>query len=134
MRGYRALPRYKAKGSFKSWLFKIARREGLRILAFEKKRFLREEECFDSDNGIEKRVCPMPRAEEKIEIWQDKARLEKALAELPLHEREVVMLRIYEELTFKEIAMLMDCPLNTALGRMHNAVKKLKAQLGECHE
>ena len=131
IRGYRALGHYKAEGRFKSWLFMIARREGMRILASDQKRGFREKQGIESIRWIEKTICPKPHAEAEMENWQKKVRLEKALSDLPGPEREVVMLRIREELSFKEIAALMDCPLSTALGRMHNAAKKLKAQLGE---
>ena len=37
-----------------------------------------------------------------------------------------MMLRYYSNLKFVEIAELLGCPLNTALGRMHKATMKLK--------
>ncbi len=42
IKGLRGLKNYKEKGSFKSWLFKIAYREGLRVLKKEKKYMLAE--------------------------------------------------------------------------------------------
>ena len=48
-----------------------------------------------------------------------------ALAELPEEQREVFLLR-QQDLSFKEIAEIQNCPLNTALGRMQYALKSLR--------
>jgi len=45
---------------------------------------------------------------------------------LPQVEREVVLMRIQGEIPFKEIAELTGVSINTVLGRMHNAKKRLK--------
>jgi RNA polymerase sigma-70 factor (ECF subfamily) len=57
--------------------------------------------------------------------------LARNLDRLPLEQREVFALREFSGLSFKEIAELTQSPLNTVLGRMHLAVKKLRAGLGE---
>jgi RNA polymerase sigma-70 factor (ECF subfamily) len=54
-------------------------------------------------------------------IW-----LEKALEQLPVEQKQVVLLRIYSDLPFKEIANILKDPLNTVLGRMHYAVQNLQ--------
>jgi RNA polymerase sigma factor (sigma-70 family) len=61
----------------------------------------------------------------------EEARLKQALANLPAEQREVVLLRIYGGFSFKEIAKMTECPLNTALGRMHYALKALQKELAE---
>jgi RNA polymerase sigma-70 factor (ECF subfamily) len=55
--------------------------------------------------------------------------LEGALAALTPEQREVFVLREYAGLSFKEIAAADGSNLNTVLGRMHAAVKKLRAEL-----
>ena len=54
-------------------------------------------------------------------IW-----LGKAIKQLPPDQKQVVLLRIYSGLPFKEIAEILKDPLNTVLGRMHYAVQNLK--------
>jgi RNA polymerase sigma-70 factor (ECF subfamily) len=49
------------------------------------------------------------------------------LAELPAAQREVILLRVYDGLRFREVAERVGCPLNTALARMHDGLKKLRA-------
>jgi RNA polymerase sigma-70 factor (ECF subfamily) len=53
---------------------------------------------------------------------------------LPAEQREVFLLRTQQELSFAEIAKLLGVPLNTALGRMHYAVTKLRRELEMEHE
>ncbi|MEZ5337021.1 MAG: sigma-70 family RNA polymerase sigma factor [bacterium] len=49
---------------------------------------------------------------------------------LPEKQRTVVILKIYHELTFEEIAEICECPLSTVLSRMRYAVNKLRRWLG----
>jgi RNA polymerase sigma-70 factor (ECF subfamily) len=58
-----------------------------------------------------------------------RATLRRAVARLPETQREVVRLRVYEGLKFKEIATMQQVPLNTVLGRMHLATGKLRDAL-----
>lgn len=53
----------------------------------------------------------------------------KAIQELPIEQREVFLMRQEADLSFKEIAQILDVSINTALGRMHYAVEKLRNKL-----
>ncbi len=55
--------------------------------------------------------------------------LAKAIDQLPDDERQVVWLRIREDLSFREIAELLNTPLGTILSRMHEARKRLRPTL-----
>src|ERR1700730_6017175 len=57
----------------------------------------------------------------------DARRLRELLDQLPAHQREVIRQRIYEGKRFREIAAALHCPLNTALGRMHEGLKRLRS-------
>ena len=48
------------------------------------------------------------------------------LEKLPFEQREVVILRHYAELSFKEISQMLNININTALGRMHYALLKMR--------
>lgn len=52
--------------------------------------------------------------------------VEHLIASLPLNQREVVLLRIYGELSFREIAELTDTSINTILGRMRYALINMR--------
>ena len=59
-------------------------------------------------------------------------KLAGAIHQLPENQRQVLLLRYYSNLKFIEIAEVVGCPLNTALGRMHKAMLKLKELMGSC--
>ena len=56
--------------------------------------------------------------------------MQEALSGLPSVEREVIMLRHFSELSFKEIAELTGSPLGTALARAHRGLRKLRELMG----
>jgi len=55
----------------------------------------------------------------------------RAVASLPDVQRDAFLMRVQGNLSFSEIAKTLDIPLNTALGRMHDAMMKLKKLLAE---
>jgi RNA polymerase sigma-70 factor (ECF subfamily) len=61
---------------------------------------------------------------------EEKDRCRKLLHQLPEVQREVIRLHLYEGKRFREIAADLGCPLSTALARMHQGLKRLRA-LGE---
>lgn len=61
-------------------------------------------------------------------------RIQAALEALPPEQREVFLLRMDGNLSFKEIAKLQGVSINTALARMHYAVRKLRALLKDEYE
>lgn len=60
--------------------------------------------------------------------------LEAAVARLPLEQQSVVRLRLWQELTFQEIAAVQGIPLNTAASRYRYAVATLRDQLKPLYE
>lgn len=61
-------------------------------------------------------------------------RLDVALDQLPLEQREVVVLKLWEELTFDEIAGICGIPLNTAASRYRYGIDKLRTLLRPVYE
>ena len=55
--------------------------------------------------------------------------LEKALAELPEEQREVVVMRVWSGMTLEEIAAAVDAPPNTIASRYRYALNKLREKL-----
>ncbi|ONG44673.1 hypothetical protein BKE38_27555 [Pseudoroseomonas deserti] len=62
---------------------------------------------------------------------QDAARLEQALAALPVELRECLVLKEIEELSYKEIARITGVPVGTVMSRLWRARRALLAQAGE---
>ena len=113
-----------AAGGFKAWLFRIAtnkandwwRRSG------------REQAA---KGGLKLVVDAYAEAQDRPEADEQVARLREAIGKLPDAQREVLLLRYYSGLKFVDIAATLGCPLNTALGRMHKAMNKLKQMMEE---
>lgn len=117
------LPGYAHRGRFRGWLYTIAAnaaRDHLRRRAGEA-RVLREAAADGLVAG----------GEATAEIREALERLPGALQGLTPEQREVFLLRTHAGLSFREIAESLGCPLNTALGRMHDAVRRLRDALEE---
>ena len=68
--------------------------------------------------------------QERASAAETRQALYDALDALPDLMRQTVLMRIDAEMTFREIATAMGCPLGTALWRMKEAEKRLRARLG----
>jgi RNA polymerase sigma-70 factor (ECF subfamily) len=78
-----------------------------------------------ADNG--------PGPDHLAESREDARRLRDLLEQLPAGQREVIRQRVYEGKRFREIAVDLGCPLNTALARMHEGLKKLRVLWEQSH-
>ncbi|MCK4532525.1 sigma-70 family RNA polymerase sigma factor [bacterium] len=129
------IDRYRNEGKFKSWLYKITRHQVIDVLRKEKKMkvvSLDKEINPGSENPLtleDKLSCRMPLPENILQNKNIQEDLEEAISSLSFEQREVFLLREYSNLSFKEIASMLKCPLNTVLGRMHYALRKLRAKL-----
>jgi RNA polymerase sigma-70 factor (ECF subfamily) len=112
-----------AGGGFKAWVYRIATNK-----ANDRWRSKGREK--NAKDGL-KLVTDesFPDASVRLDGSEQEARLRQAMAQLPEPQRQVLLLRYYSELKFVEIADMLGCPLNTALGRMHKAMQKLKAMM-----
>ena len=70
-------------------------------------------------------------AEQKMMKNQSYDRIRRMLDLLPEEQREVIVLRHYADLSFKEIASLTNCSINTALGRMRYGLINLRKMMME---
>ncbi len=98
-----------------STISKIVRPDGKTVDVFD---VVKVEQSSTEDNMVKK------------QILQD---LRKLVDHLPFEQREVVILRHYYDLSFKEIADMTNVSINTALGRMRYAVINLR-RLAEQHK
>ena len=64
-------------------------------------------------------------------VGQKHDRIRKLLNMLPEEQREVIVLRNYADLSFKEIAQISNCSINTALGRMRYGLINMRKMMNE---
>lgn len=123
----RGRDQFDAERKFSSWLFAIAVnlcRDHLR----------KDRRSLESGQDELPEVAGSEDPESDSWRREVRAAVESALQSLPPEQREVFLLREYGGLSFKEIAELSGVNINTALGRMHMAVKKLRAELEHLRE
>ena len=123
-------------GNFKAWLWQIVRNKTTdRMRKKSPSLVLDTPVCADgegeqtvvdqlSDDAAANALMHIEESERKSAVCD-------AIDALPMAQREIVLLRINGDLSFKEIADMLAAPIGTVLARMHNAVKNLKAALAE---
>ena len=117
--------KYKDNGRFLSWVIRIA--HNLIIDHFRKEKQLNtisndnyETDLFNSKKMSDKNI------EDNLIQDQIDNDIRKLIDKLPEDQKEVILLRHYGELSFKEIAQQTDVSINTALGRMRYALINLR--------
>jgi RNA polymerase sigma-70 factor (ECF subfamily) len=115
---------YNEEGKFLPWVMRIS--HNLIVDHFRKNKkmpMFRETEEFSifsimTDNS--------PNIENRIITEQVESDLKRLIDELPDDQKEVLQMRIYQDLSFKEIADMTGVSINTALGRMRYALMNLR--------
>lgn len=133
LKAIEALPRYRPRGRFRAWLFQVAHRTWLDdVRSARERRRMHTPELASLADCAAQRTNGGPRspAEMAEEEEQDR-RLEAALSALPRDMREVILLRLDGELTFREIARQTGAPLGTVLWRAREARQRLTRLLEE---
>lgn len=122
--------RYSDNGKFLSWVMRIAHN-----LIIDHFRRVKQMNTISNDNYESDIFNSKQFAEENVEdtmvkkqIHQD---IRKMISHLPDDQREVVILRHYAGLSFKEIADLTQVSINTALGRMRYALINMRKLMEE---
>lgn len=120
IKAFEKLDTFQGRSSFRSWLFQIA------VNTARNKLRERKDGMVDLDH-----VNLSTRATAEIELANNAlSKLIQSFVEtLPERQRMAMELRIYEDLSFKEIAELMGCPYDTAKANYRHALLKLKDHL-----
>jgi RNA polymerase sigma-70 factor, ECF subfamily len=118
LRAFEKLDTFRGGSTFRTWLFRIAIH-----LALNHLRDHRHEQSLDLDD-----IASFTNALETgklvaAEIWQ---KVSARLSELPPKQRLVVELRLFHELSFKEIAVVAGCSEESAKSNYHHGVKRLR--------
>ena len=122
--------KYKDNGKFLSWVIRIA--HNLIIDHFRKEKQMNAISNDDSEVDLfNSKKLSDSNIEELIINNQIKSEIRILINELPDDQREVVLLRHYGGLSFKEIADQTDVSINTALGRMRYALINLRKLIQE---
>ncbi len=117
--------KYYDDGKFLSWMIRIAHN-----LIIDHYRREKKMKMVSADNNemplFNMAILSTSSTEELMVQKQASKEVRHLLEQLPIEQREVVIMRIYLEMSFKEIAEQTGVSLNTALGRMRYALLNLR--------
>jgi len=126
LKAYRALPGFKGEARFSSWLYQIAlnlcrdrmrRRKG--------RTFVSLDDLGEGDLSTQ----PGPSALDVVEARDVSRTVAAAVATLPEDQREVIVLKEYQDLTFLQIAEILGLPPSTVKTRLYRGLTQLKQRL-----
>lgn len=117
--------RYTENGKFPAWISRIAHNLIIDYYRQEKSENLQSADLEDVDILNRKELCEAT-IEDMIISEQIREDVKYLIEELPSLQREVLVMRYYQGLSFKEIAELTNVSINTALGRMRYAIINLR--------
>ncbi len=112
MRAWEHLGSYQPRGSFRPWILRIAVHAAINALRGQKP----EADLRDaSDQPSSDRV------EESVERSERAGRVRQAVLDLPEASRMVLVLKEYQDCSYREISDILDIPIGTVMSRLHYA-------------
>lgn len=128
LKAYRGLGTFKKDARFSSWLYQISlnvcrdrlrRRRGRMLVSLD-----------DMDEATQLAAAPSrPTPLDLAEASDLSDRVARAVADLPQDQREVIVLKEYQDLTFAEIADVLELPLSTVKTRLYRGLVQLRERL-----
>jgi RNA polymerase sigma-70 factor (ECF subfamily) len=121
--------KYTDEGKFLPWAMRIG--HNLCVDHFRRVKRGPSIKTSDDHDIFEVLDVSEPGADHKLVTGQTHDKVRKMVDMLPEDQREVIILRHYADLSFKEIAELTNCSINTALGRMRYGLINLRKMMTE---
>jgi len=131
----RMIDRYEHSDRFDGWVFRIAtnlaRDRIRRVRRVGVPRGASEAGTEGSDRVEELADTAADQPGESMERTEKLDRMQRAIQQLPDAEREVILLRHFSQMPFREIAAMMGTPLGTALARAHRGLARLRELMAD---
>jgi len=121
--------KYTDEGKFLPWAVRIA--HNMCVDHFRKVKRGPQFKTSDDHDIFEVINVYEPGPDQQIMQTQTRDKIRMMVDQLPEDQREVIILRHYADLSFKEIAQLTNCSINTALGRMRYGLINLRKMMSE---
>jgi len=121
---------FRGDASLRTWLLRIA--TNLTLNELRRAWRHREQVPEPGPDGEQRELGAVPAASfEHLETARQREQLAGAVQTLPPRQRAVVLLRLYEDLTFAEIGEILETTANNAKVHFHHGTKSIKRQLAE---
>jgi RNA polymerase sigma-70 factor (ECF subfamily) len=128
VRALKAKESLRPSSNVKSWMFTILRNIWLNQLRHKRSApQIVELEAYEGIREVAIETSKDPHAQYASKMEQEKVR--NAIQQLPAEFREIIVLREYEELSYQEIASMLECPAGTVMSRLARARSKLRVLL-----
>lgn len=127
VRAFKAIKRLDANKKFFTWYYRILKNLCLNYLR-DRARHARpfsevgEATLLKVSDDTQDASRMVEQKEIKEAVW-------RAINSLQAHEREIIILKDFQEHSYKEIAELLECPIGTVMSRLYNARQALKSKL-----
>ena len=129
-RAIKAMQKLRADTNIKGWLFTILKNIWFNQL--RKRRTTPQLIEIEAGDGIANKIVEPSKNSHDLYVSKLEAeQVRAAIQELPVEFREVILLREYEDLSYREIASVLHCPVGTVMSRLGRAREKLRAALSE---
>ncbi|MBL7132843.1 MAG: sigma-70 family RNA polymerase sigma factor [Phycisphaerae bacterium] len=137
LRLVRQLGRYDHRGRFEPWLFRIAANMVRDRIRRRKVRPTPVSLSAESSGGaavVDGLAGQVASVDAGLLAGESSAELQAALDGLDAATREMVLLRYFGELSFKELSKMFECPIGTVLARVHRGLRTLREIMTKRHE
>jgi RNA polymerase sigma-70 factor (ECF subfamily) len=121
---FRSIARLIEPDAFRAWLYQVARARALKSLRRRRLNFEPLDEVPSTDIDPETEAFAAEEAQA----------VNRALDELPATQREVLVLRYVEGMSYEEIARVVACEVGTVRSRLHYAKRAVRIQLEKDHQ
>jgi RNA polymerase sigma-70 factor (ECF subfamily) len=125
---FRNLRGFRGEAKVSSWLHRIAVNQ---CLTRQRRAKVRTESALEDSPETEFAATVAESPALVVEGRQRTLAVRRALNGLPLELRQIVVMKEFEELTFREIAEVLDLPLSTVKSRLYTGLKQLQLRLAK---
>jgi RNA polymerase sigma-70 factor, ECF subfamily len=126
---FRNLRGFRGEAKVSSWLHRIAVNQ---CITRQRQARVRSEAALEDEQEKDAASFAMPvrySPSRVVEGRQETVAVRRAINSLPIELRQVVIMKEFEELTFREIADVLELPLSTVKSRLYTAMKQLQMRL-----
>ena len=123
IKAYRALPEFRGEAAFFTWLYRIAINTAKNHLASRTRRYFNYHVDIQDAEDIEyaSQLQGMETPERQLLNQDIVDTIHSTIEKLPEEMRTAIMLREFEDMSYEEIAEVMDCPVGTVRSRIFRA-------------
>jgi RNA polymerase sigma-70 factor (ECF subfamily) len=131
VKGWQRLPQFLGESSFATWITRIVINLCLDHLRKQKRQPMESIDEMNAQSGGVERQMPVVTVNPTARIERAELRqcIDQALSRLPYEQRTVLVLREFEQMSYKEIAKTMGCSRGTVMSRLFYARRKMAALL-----